>query len=125
VKSITEIFNMLDWNLPSEIQAEGRKSAKEIENIEPFLQPLTPEYSKNIWDNCAVIIAERSDEELHPYLYELLEWLQDMNWPGAFCIFYRLKKYAKWHELSNAISISLAKAEANNDDVWKDNLRML
>ena len=72
--------------MPSEIQIEGISLAKSIETIIPFIQPLTPKHNKNVWGNCAVIISERSDEEINPHLPEMLEWLQDMNWPGAFCI---------------------------------------
>ena len=90
---ITEIMDMLDWHMPSEIQLEGISLARNIETIIPFIQPLTPKHNKNIWDNCAVIIAEKSDEKIKPHLVELLEWLQDMNWPGAFCILDRLKNY--------------------------------
>ena len=46
-----------------------------METIIPFIQPLTPRHNKNVWENCAAIIAEKSDEELETYLTELLEWL--------------------------------------------------
>lgn len=90
---ITEIMDMLDWHMSSEIQAEGISLARNIETIIPFIQPLTPKYNKNVWENCAVIISERSDKEIKPHLPKVLEWLQDMNWPGAFCILDRLKNY--------------------------------
>ena len=90
----TEIMDMLDWNMPLEIQLEGISLARNIKKIASFIQPLTPKYNKNVWLNCAVIISERSDEEIKPYLPEVLEWLQDMNWPGAFCILNRLQKYS-------------------------------
>lgn len=88
---ITEIMDMLDWHMPYEIQSKGIFLARDTETIIPFIQPLTPKHNKNVWGNCARIIAERSDEELKPYLVELLEWLQDMNWPGALCILNRLQ----------------------------------
>ncbi len=28
-----------------------------------------------VWDNCAMILSERTDEELSPYLLQLMEWL--------------------------------------------------
>ena len=81
---ITEIMDMLDWHMSSEIQAEGISLARNIETIIPFIQPLTPKYNKNVWENCAVIISERSDKEIKPHLPKVLEWLQDMNWRGLF-----------------------------------------
>ena len=73
-----KIMDMLDWHMPAEIQAKGIFLAKNTETIIPFIQPVTPKHNKNVWGNCAEIIAERSDEELKPYLVELLEWLQDI-----------------------------------------------
>jgi len=121
----TEIMNMLDWHMPSEIQSQGISLARNIETIIPFIQPLTPKFNKNVWENCAVIIAEKNDEKLKPHLVELLEWLQDMNWPGAFCILDRLKKYSDNNSILSAISICLEKAKDCNDEVWEYNLLML
>ena len=87
---ITDIMDMLDWHMSSEIQSEGISLARKTETITPFIQPLTPRHNKNVWGNCAIIIAEKSDQDLEPYLIELLEWLQDMNWPGAYLIYDRL-----------------------------------
>ena len=123
--NITEIMAMLDWNKSTEIQTKGRFLAKHSEDIEPFIQPLTPLYNKNVWENCAIIIAEENDEKLEPYLVELLEWLQDMNWPGAFCILERLRQYSDVTLLHRAINICVQKAENSNDMVWKKNLYML
>ena len=122
---ITEIMDMLDWNMPSEIQIEGISLAKNIETIAPFIQPLTPKYNKNVWENCAVIISERSDEEIKPHLPEVLEWLQDMNWPGSFYILDRLKNYSDNKSILSAISICLQKAKGCNDEIWEGNLLTL
>lgn len=122
---ITEIMDMLDWHMPSEIQAEGISLARKTETIVPFIQPLTPKHNKNVWENCAVIIAEKKDEKLEPYLVELLEWLQDMNWPGAFCILDRLKNYSNKNSILSAIRFCLQKAKDCNDEIWESNLLML
>lgn len=122
---ITEILDMLDWHMPTEIQTEGISLARNIETITPFIQPLTPKHNKNVWENCAVIISERSDEEIKPHLPEVLEWLQDMNWPGAFCILNRLKNYSDKNSILGAISICIQKAKECNDEVWEDNLLTL
>ena len=44
---ITEIMDMLDWHMPSEIQSKGISLARNMETIIPFIQPLTPEHM--IW----------------------------------------------------------------------------
>lgn len=53
------------------------------------MQPIEYGWS---WENCAKVICEKTDEELNSYTYEMLEWLQDINWPGAFLIMERLEK---------------------------------
>ena len=87
-------MSMIDWNQPSEIQAKGRAIAEKIDTITPFLQPTSSNYNKNVWENCALIIERKSDEELMPYLPQLFEWIQDLNWPGAVIILNRLKVFS-------------------------------
>ena len=123
--NIAEIMDMLDWHMPPEVQARGRDMAKKLETITPFIQPLTPKYNKNVWENCAVIVAEGSDEKLKPHLVELLEWLQDMNWPGAFCILERLQRYTDNNSIRRAIDLCVEKAKGCNDEIWESNLHML
>lgn len=122
---VTEIMDMLDWHMSPEIQSKGISLARDIEIIIPFIQPLTPKHNKNVWENCAVIVAEKSDEKLKPYLVELLEWLQDMNWPGAFCILDRLQRYSDNKSLHSAINICIEKAKDCGDEVWESNLYLL
>ena len=122
---ITEIMDMLDWHMPYEIQSKGIFLARDTETIIPFIQPLTPEHNKNVWGNCAQIIAERSDEELKPYLVELLEWLQDMNWPGALCILNRLQKNSDNNSIRNAVNVCIEKAKKRSDEAWESNLHLL
>lgn len=122
---ITKIMDMLDWHMSSEVQSKGISLARKTETIIPFIQPLTPKHNKNVWGNCAVIIAEKDDEALKPYLTELLEWLQDMNWPGAFCILDRLQKYADTNSIRNAVNVCIEKAKECRDEVWEGNLRPL
>ena len=122
---VMEIMDMLDWHMSPEIQSKGISLAKNIKTINPFIQPLTPKHNKNVWENCAVILAEKSDNELKPHLIELLEWLQDMNWPGAFRILDRLKKYSDNNSFRSAINICIEKAKGCNDEVWENNLNLL
>lgn len=88
-----EIYSMLDEELKQEVQDRGIELACETREIEKFILPMHPHYNKNIWANCARIIEKKTDKELERYLPELLEWLQDLNWPGAFEILNRLKRF--------------------------------
>lgn len=123
--NIIDILDMLDWNKSDEIQAEGRYLAKNIKKITCFIQPLTPRHNKNVWDNCAIIISEKNDAELEPYLNELLEWLQDLNWPGAPCILKRLQKYFENKSSLSIIDIAIKKAKCLHDETWENNLNTL
>jgi len=123
--SIVEIMDMLDWHQEPEIQARGRILAQKIEPIAPFIQPLTLRHNKNVWENCAIIIAERNDEEIKQHLIELLEWLQDMNWPGFFQILHRLQVYSDNISINNAVAVCEIKAKDSKDIPWENNLRLL
>lgn len=122
---IDTIMKLIDWNNSIEEQAQGIALAKDVKCISAFLQPCNKNYNKNVWDNCAKILSERTDDELAPHLLGLMEWLQDMNWPGAFCIFDRLQEYIDDASYNVAFDSSLKHAQALEDAVWEDNLRML
>ena len=86
---IETLYEMLDERKPIEVQEEAIREARKIKSLSVFMQPI--EY-KLSWKNCAKVICEKTDEELNHYTYEMLEWLQDLNWPGAFLIMERLEK---------------------------------
>ncbi|MDY3766699.1 MAG: DUF5071 domain-containing protein [Lachnospiraceae bacterium] len=121
---IDYIMDLLNCNNSIEKQEEGIKLACDVKCISAFLQPGVP-YGKNVWENCAIILSKKTDDELYPYVCELLKWLRDMNCPGALCIFDRLQKYANTHDRNTSINICLRDAQALKDDVWESNLRML
>ena len=123
--NIDYIMDLLDWNNSIEKQEQGIALAKDVKCINVFLQPCSKNYNKNVWDNCAKILSARSNEELSPYMIELMEWLQDMNWPGAFCIFERLKGMVNEQLFQHSYTICLKYAQALEDEVWENNLRML
>lgn len=122
--NIDYIFELLDWNNNSEKQNIGIQLANSVKCISVFLQPGWP-YGKNVWDNCASILAKKSDKELKPYLIQLLEWLQDVNWPGSSCIAYRLQNYADTQSFEMALTICKNKAHVLNDEEWERNLNIL
>ncbi len=122
---IDHILRLIDWRSSPVEQAAGISLAEKEADITSFLQPCTERYSKNVWDNCALIVSKRPDAELLPYLPQLLTWLQDMNWPGAFRILTRLQNYTDAASLTPALDACLQKAQAAGDQVWLDNLQLL
>lgn len=123
--NIDYIMDLLDWNNSMEKQEQGIEMAKDVKCINVFLQPGSRYYGKNVWDNCAKILSARSNEELSPYMIELMEWLQDMNWPGAFFIFNRLKEMKNEQLFQYSYTICLKCARALDDETWESNLKML
>ncbi len=124
--NIDYIMNLLDWNNSDEKQLQGIRLAQDIKCINVFLQPATP-YGKSVWDNCAKILAEKTDDELEPYLVNLIEWIQDINWPGAFVIMNRLKIFSG-EKLKNPFLKFVNNAiKLNNEEgfMWLDYLSEL
>ena len=115
---IDRIMRLLDGNNSAKKQAKGIRLARKVICINAFLQP-GPPYGKAVWENCAKILSKRTDEELSPYLVELLEWLQDMNWPGAFCIRDRIKRMADVPLFRYSVEHCRKCARALEDPVWE------
>jgi len=88
---IQNIYKMLNWKNTAETQAEGIRLAKEIKNLSLLIMPPA---APSVWEACAEVLCEKSDMDLEPYLESILEWLQDLNWPGALLILDRLKTFS-------------------------------
>lgn len=108
----------------SEEQERGIELAKRIRYINVFLQPGFPA-GLNTWDNCAKVLSMKTNAELEPYMIELMEWIQDMNWPGAFCILERLKAMQTEQLFEHDYRICMKCARALGDEVWVNNLKMI
>lgn len=123
--SIDEIYNLFIWdNQLSDEENElktqkGIDAAKRIQNLFPFIQPivLPPEKSKSVWEPCAKVVAMRSDEELLPFIFMLLEWVQNLNWPGAMIIYKRLTRLP-YSSIEFEFRQTQKKAEQANDLCW-------
>lgn len=121
---IDYILDLMDWNHSEKDQAKGIALSRKVKCINVFLQPGSP-YGKSIWDNCAKVLAEKSDEALSPYLIELMEWLQDLTWPGALRIMERLKRFSKCIAFELALNRCVRIAEALQEEAWLETLRQI
>ena len=122
---IDKIMDMIDCNNSIEIQEKGIELAKNVKCINVFILPEHLECSKNVWENCAKILANRTDKELQPYLIDILLWIEDMNWPGAIIIDDRLKKFHDMKMLSFAIKECVKRASETDNHIWLENLSEL
>lgn len=125
MNSINKIYQLLDWNNSESTQLKGIEYAVRINRIDYFIQPITEMYSKNIWDNCAKILSFKTDDELKDNLQDLLEWIQDLNWPGAFTILERINAFKDRELIQKAKTKCKHIANENDDQVWLDNLDMI
>ena len=121
---IDEVYDLFTWDntyTPEEYsqrEQQGLELTKGVKYLFPFLQPILPNRkSKSVWEPCAKVIADRSDEELTPYLYSLFKWLQDLNWPGSEIILERLAKMPKTLT-EEALKYSKSRAEKDQDEMW-------
>ena len=87
---IDRILYLIDWNRNPDEQQRGISLVRQVNCIKAFFQPVGPGFGKSVWENCATIICERSDEDLIPYIPDMILWLEDLNWPGAEQIQQRL-----------------------------------
>lgn len=121
---ISEIYKMLNWENPVAVQLDGISFAREISDLSLLIQPPA---EPSVWEYCAKILCEKSDAELEPYLDKLLEWLQDLNWPGALTISERLKRFSGEKlktPLENAVASS-SKMPEKEGLMWLDYLSEL
>lgn len=91
---INEIYRMLNWQSRFGDQLQGIKLARDLDDLSLLILPCANGESKAVWENCARALYEISDDRLEKYLPSLLEWLQDLNWPGALIILDRLKNFS-------------------------------
>ena len=111
---IDTLFEMMDEGQPVEVQEEALREARKIKSLSVFMQPIEYGWS---WENCAKVICEKTDEELNKYTCEMLEWLQDINWPGAFLIMERLEKMEPQF-LVHAVGYQVKQALLIKDNEW-------
>ncbi len=86
---VNQLFDMLFWDNDEETQQKGLEEAAKVKYLSIFIMPAE---GKGYWDNCATVLAGKTDEELEPYMFLILEWFQDGNWPGFMTIYERLRK---------------------------------
>ena len=92
--NIDSLFDKLSISCEESVRKEAIKEARGIKSICVFLMPETPEHGRDIWEACARILSERTDDELllSNITKGLIKWVSDMSLPGADIIEERLRK---------------------------------
>lgn len=122
--NINEIYKMLEWKNTDEMQAEGLRLARNIKDMSLLIFPPA---EPSVWERCAQVLCEKTEVTLEPYLDDLLEWLQDLNWPGALIILDRLKVFSGKKLKKPFIDCFIHAQNLNNDEGlrWIDYLSEL
>ena len=116
--NIDEIMQLIDWKRSNQEQREGIIMAQDVSCLKAFFRPIGPGYSKSVWENCAIIICKHSDEELEPYIVEMLLWIEDLNWPGAELIQHRLLQFCKIDMLAVYVNSMVPALEKLSKNYW-------
>lgn len=82
------------------------------------------DFGKAVWEAQAQVAAAQSDEVLEHYAPLLLDWLQDLNWPGSMCLFERMARMRPGR-IDDAIAECIQFAQTLGDDEWIMFLREL
>lgn len=122
---IDGIMALLRWNSSSDEQEQGIHLAKQVKCLSAFFQPVCDSYAKDVWDNCAIVIAKRSDSELQPYVLNMLLWLQDMNWPGSITIRDRLLEFKDTEILAYTLRALVTALSSSDENTWLSGLSQL
>ena len=119
----TEDLAGLDWRRPEEEQIAARKRVGST--VGNDLSPLLMQnLQKSRWANAAEILAGLETSKIAQFASDLLEWLKDMNWPGAVRIFETLLKLEK-HELLPKLELAIETARRESDEDWLEALLRL
>ena len=115
---IDTIFTMISNYDDEEMQKRGIEEGKRVKALSVFILPME---GKVLWENCAKILISKSDKELECYFMSLFDWFQDLNWPGAYLIYDRLKTVPE-KELLPSFKIALLMAKKRHDTIWEQAL---
>lgn len=116
--NIDRIMYLISWERSELEQREGISMARNVSCLKAFCQPCGPSYGKDVWENCAIILSERSDKELEPCISDMLLWLKDLNWPGADLIQERLMRFQKVNLLATYLNSMVPALEKLEEWAW-------
>lgn len=124
---ISNLYKMLSWHSSPGEQLRGIELAGNIDDLSLLILPCANGEGKSTWDNCAKALYKISDDRLEKHLPSLLEWIQDLNWPGALLILDRLKTFSGKKLKVPFVDLCTYAIGLNNEEgfLWLDNLSEL
>lgn len=116
-----EILKDLDWKSTPDRKKAGFIAALQETDHQYLILPA--DYCGS-WDDCAIVFLILSDDEIEPYLFDMLAWLQDLNWSGAKWILDRLERVSS-ELLREPLERAAKLASDQNDDKWLGSISIL
>lgn len=121
---IDYVITLLSWYNEEKDVNKGLKLAKDIKNLNCFIFPNAIinhiGYDHDVWENCALVLSQKSDDELEPYLYDLFCWIDNLNTFGAIFIYERLKKFKKSKKFIDIYKKCKKEAKLKGNESWID-----
>lgn len=117
-------YDKLSWTTPeAERQAAIAALMADPDRID-FRLLLRPSGRKDVWEHAAEVLRQFGFPRLAEHLPSLLEWLQDLNWPGAQDVLDLLGQ-ADPAVVEPELREAMVKARSEGDEDWLTNLQRL
>lgn len=119
MKDIEELVKNLNWGNPEHIQQSAIGKLLEVNEEEAVLLAKQSKEicSKSCWYNAANILQEIGYPRNRFAILYLMEWFQDLNWPGVATVVELLNRIYENVLVSN-IKVAMGKALKDKDEMW-------
>lgn len=121
-RGLNEKLESLSWNCDAILQEETVSYF--VENIGDQIGILIQPLGKDCWENAALILSKIGTPRVNTNIPELIEWLKDMNWPGAVTVL-QLLSTVDDEVLKPHIRHSLESALLDDDIIWFEAIKQL
>ena len=132
-KDFEEYLGNLRWDSPKGVFdiAVKELSYRDDYDLSDLIAPFHYKKFNERFDNwkayaqgCAIVICNKTDEQIIKLLPDLFTWFQDLNWPGGYEILTRLNKIPK-EILEDYRQEAVKIATEENDEEWKEFLEYI
>lgn len=114
-EEINSLISNLKWDNSTEVQQEAIEKLIQID--EKYIGLLIQPIDKKHWENAALVLKKIGYPRNKLAIPGLLEWLKDLNWPGAWTVLETLQSIdieVLLPHIKNAIN----EATEKNDEMW-------
>jgi hypothetical protein len=121
---INDLIDRLSWREDIATQKDAVRQLIRVIRDDDIGLLIQPGSDKSCWENAALVLKEVGSPRINKEIPKLLEWLADLNWPGATTVIELLATVNK-AILFPYVDSAREKAASDNDDMWLDALDQL